>query len=257
MSCWLKTAGPGYDPDEFIPFTRSKLLSKTLQVFERSNRSTLLSPGDHTQRQFSLVLAYLQLALHAPLRSLPVFAGRDGENEAQAIYFGLQEWSQSRDGRESLWYAGQIFKVAKPLPQSFRRSFVAVAIYHASLTLWVFGIITGAQQKKQGMLQPNSSLTSENTATKTFRLDGEFSTQYWNFVALGEGVPAISTSPNGDPANDATAPLYCAASVMTVGSAILKDQTPRLLSTCLPRFVESLVQLMDELSRIAKSVGFG
>jgi hypothetical protein len=255
LQSWLTTDGNWHNLQETLHVTRSSLLSKVLDSFHGDVNFSPGSPVDQKQTEKAIVLSYLHLAVHAPLRCLPIFAGKDGENEAQMVYFMLQEWSQSREGRKSIWYAGQVFKSARALPQTLMQSFFAVTVYHASLTLWAFAIIAGARQKKAGLLYDNWAIT-QNRSDKIFRLDGDFSAQFYNFVALGDGVPAVSNSSSGNAMAEILFVLCNPGALMQVGVAILKEQA-QFRNNNLSKFVDSLLQLMDDLSKAAKSVGFG
>ena len=163
----------------------------------------------------------------------------------------LQEWTQSREGRESIWHAGQVIRSARAIPNSLMQAFFAVAVYHASLTLWAYAIITGARQKKTGLFPQ-----SLGPVDKVLRLDGDPSPQLNNFITLGDGAPVISSSPTDNAADDVTFLFYNPGAIMQVGISILKGQAPGRDHNLL-RFVESLVQLMEDLAKAAKSVGFG
>ncbi|CAI4217636.1 unnamed protein product [Parascedosporium putredinis] len=82
------------------------------------------------------------------LRALPIFAGKDGEASSQRIYPMLQEWTQTRDARQALWHAGQVYRTMRLMAGQVAREFQAVAIYQASLVFWVYGIIVGARNKR-------------------------------------------------------------------------------------------------------------
>ena len=250
LNSWLKNDTWQHSQREILSLARSNALASILHDFDNDGVHFRTSITDNKEAEKATVRSYLCLALYAPLRCLPIFAGRDGESEAQAVYYMLQEWTQSREGRECIWHAGQIFRHARALPYSLMQAFFAVIVYHASLTLWSFAIIVGARQKKAGLFP----LIQE--PDKVLYLDGGPSPLLNSFIALGEGTPAVSNGKTDDAVGDTVLLLHSPGAVMQVGIAILKEQA-RFRDNNLPRFVEGLVQLMEDLSQAAKSVGFG
>lgn len=196
-----------------------------------------------------IVAHYLQMALHAPLKAFPVFAGSDGEGEARRVYPMLQCWAGDRESRQAIWHAGQVIRYARKLSSAQMHMFFAVAIYHAGLTLWTFSIIASARHKK--LSQPYD----HRQVTNGLQLDGDATAEeIKKFVAIGERSPSISIDRNGDP-NALIALMSNPGAAMRAGIVTFPQSSGKVHGRS--RFVESLVRLMDDLANAAQSLGFG
>ncbi len=254
LRCWLKHEDDHCEDLPVLNDARAAMISQTLEGLQMDahNCDPPVSAGASAELQ--LIGNYFQLALHAPLKNLPVFAGSEGETEAHGMLFSLQVWAQSKDARKSLWYAAQIFRHARTLPRSSVHTITAVAVYHASLTLWTFAIIAGGRSKGTSVLAA-SWTTSDAQDRRLFALDGDLTPQVRHFLALGDDRAAISR--NGNPAEkrDLVPIQISAGTLMHTGIEILSPASYDL--TNLPKFVDGLVSLMDDLAKAANSVGLG
>jgi hypothetical protein len=68
--------------------------------------------------------------LHVSFEELQLFAGKEGNEEAQRVYPRLKQWSENRKSREAIFHAGQVLRAANSFPSSQLRDFYAVALYH-------------------------------------------------------------------------------------------------------------------------------
>ncbi|KAK3680733.1 hypothetical protein LTR37_021088 [Vermiconidia calcicola] len=247
---WMTTGDLRIDPRELLSFTPFSLLIKALNALRDE-----IGFSETDQSEKFLVLNYLNLALYAPLRCLPTFAGKDDKTEAQKVYLTLQQWTSNREGRESIWYAGQILRNARVIPKSQLQGFFAVVIYQASLTLWAFAIVIGARRKRAGPL-PDTNIMSEDQSGPALMLDGSVTGGLEGFLAMGDGVPAVSRAALHMSDTNLVPVLFNPGAIMQASIGMLKARSaPR--DHTLSRFVESLVQLMDDLSKAAQSLGFG
>ncbi|KAK3388990.1 hypothetical protein B0T20DRAFT_511002 [Sordaria brevicollis] len=116
------------------------------------------SPVSIANSNMPITLEMFMLALHVDLNQLQSFAGKAGEEEARraSAHFLNQEgnepsgigsggggWVRSTEARHAVWHAGQVFRAARALPPTGLMGFNAMAVYFASLTLWVYGLLGG------------------------------------------------------------------------------------------------------------------
>jgi len=94
------------------------------------------------------------MSLHVSLDDIQLFAGRAGEDEARRIYPQVRAWTQDSESRKAVWHAGQVFHYAKKFEKTRLRDFYAVAMYHATLVLWVWGMVTSGTSRQSGLATP-------------------------------------------------------------------------------------------------------
>lgn len=203
--------------------------------------------------QESLVLHLLEFNLHVSLDDLQLFAGKDGDAEARRIYPTLQRWSESEDARQALWHAGQILRQAKLFPTGHLKDFYAIAVHHAALCMWAFGVVTKAMRKRNPQLESQFPGASD-----LIYLDDEDSALVQRYIALGHGRPAII-----GPQNRGTSPLQVPEglledpkSCMEVAQEILRANFVNGPEG-LPPISENIVHLLKQLGNAAWAVGLG
>ncbi|KAH7007006.1 hypothetical protein EDB80DRAFT_842197 [Ilyonectria destructans] len=249
-----------YGHDGLALTSRFEALSRALHVLRDAvttyEEDKMLSDSGTWIPELLTILEFNSAALNAPLRSLPIFAGKDGELESQHVYPMLQEWTQSREARQAMWHAGQLYKSARNLPTHQIKGFQAVAIYQASLLFWVYGIIIGGRNQREGV-------STSNPFKPVVLLDAEMTPHVKQFIACGEGIPGIrDLDSQGDISSKATA-LHNPAAMMSIAIRIMRSQeessTQFMPATgrVIPILVNSLAQLMTNLGRAARTVGFG
>lgn len=211
----------------------------------------------HTSRsrkhtaELSLILEMCLMILHVAPDDLQRFAGKAGEDEARRAGTSLEEnWARTSEARYAIWHAGQVFSHARRLPPASLCRFNAIAVYLASLTLWVYGMLNAPAQpgggQDQAYFQPDTSAapgepqSSSREPAKLILLDGEESMDTKAFQQFDRGVPALTTR------RDATEPLSNPATVLAIAREIFRDNFP-VKSEPLPPLVESLVNLLRDL----------
>lgn len=179
----------------------------------------------------SLVLELFLMILHVSPDDIQKFAGKSGEEEARRAAVSLEEhWVNTPEARYAAWHAGQVLLNARRLPPASLRRFDAIAVYLASLTLWVYGLLTypssspappdgvldddshlhRSQRHAQnnsgtghGLLSPDNSNNTNSTNNgdtpsnnnKAFvLLDGEESRNTKAFLQFDRGVPALTAN---------------------------------------------------------------
>ena len=80
------------------------------------------------------------MKLHVSLNDIQLFSGRAGEEEARRVYPQIRAWTEESESRTAVWHAGQLFRTARSFEKTRLRDFYAVAVHHAALTLWVYGL---------------------------------------------------------------------------------------------------------------------
>lgn len=188
------------------------------------------------------------MILHIAPDELQRFAGKSGEDEARQAGTILEEsWVHTTEARYAIWHAGQVFSHARRLPPASLRRFNAIAVYLASLTLWVYGLLSGPAQpedQNETFLQPDAGapggqLSSNGTAKFIF-LDGEESMDTKAFQQFDRGLPALRTL-NGEAET-----LSNSAAVLAIARDIFRENYP-VKSEPLPPLVESLANLLRDL----------
>lgn len=184
----------------------------------------------------TLVLNLLLMDLYVSLDDLQLFAGKEGEEEARKIFATLQTWAASRDGRQSLWHAGQILRAAKAFPRNHLKDFYAIAVHHASLAIWTYGVVTKATLR-------TTSLPPNHASREFVFLDVQESVETQRFIAASKGLPAIRYHHNEASMED---PKAC----MEIALAILRGDGEEV-----PPIVENLCKMIRQLGLAAWGVG--
>lgn len=127
-----------------------------------------------TPPEIPFVLEFLMMSLHVALDDIQLFAGREGEDEARRIFPQVRAWTRDAESRKAVWHAGQVFNHAKAFEKTRLRDFYAVAMYHATLVLWVWGMVTSGSGRQSGVETPIGTTFPQNpppqiafTATKS------------------------------------------------------------------------------------------
>ncbi|KAK5990311.1 Transcription factor [Cladobotryum mycophilum] len=194
--------------------------------------------------QEHLLCNLLLMNLHVSLDDLQLFSGKDGEDEARRIYPILQEWVSSSDARSAVWYAGQVLRYAKQFPPGHLKDFNAVAVHHASLALWTYGVVSRANRRDAIAIQ---------AGYRPFYLDGANVAASQRFIGSQQGRPLIQ-GPEVEGGAAAEASLYDPRACMDIAHEILQSNF-RTAQEALPPIVENLCQLITQLGNAAWAVG--
>lgn len=246
------------EPSSPLCTSRHEALSQMVAKFASS--LTESTSGLSEPATLLLMQHFLSLALAAPLRALTSFAGKNGTEEAQRVFPFLQEWVRSRLGREGIWHAGQVLKYARQIPPYRMRDFYAAAVFDASLVLWTHGIVTTERLRRKGLGGHGNSIRA--TVSRHVSLDGDMTHRVRRFLAIDDREPVVFCDVSANSAgpqeySSATAPLSemapvrDASATMEAAMEILKRHVAQCRSSA---FVESLVQLMGELSLASQAL---
>jgi Fungal specific transcription factor domain len=186
-----------------------------------------------------IVLELISLHLHMSLEELQLYAGKENVEEAQKVYHSARQWFDSPAARQAVWHGGQVLRAAACFSPGSLYDFFVIAVYHASMAFWSFGVVG----RSDGM--PASSLIMGSHAQRgpLIFLDEEETLDLPGFVAQARGVPGL-TGKNGR-----FIPLEDTGAVMEHISDLLSSNWKRGSQ---PPLVDSVRQLVMDLGKAAK-----
>lgn len=162
--------------------TRHEVLVTTLEQLQQNSLQQTFSA------QENVLINLLLMNLHVSLENLELFAGKQGDEQAKRIVPTLQRWAQDTESKRAIWHAGQILRWAREFPTGHLKDFYAVAVHHAALALWTWGIMTWT-------LKQNGSLLTTYQNDDVIYLDmhdsAQMQVQVRQFIDYGTGRPAI------------------------------------------------------------------
>lgn len=232
-------------PNPLLSSRRQELI-RELQSFQfaSSNLQDInITPQEH------VVLNLLMMHLHVSLDDLQIFSGKQGEEEARRMYPILQQWTASPESWSAIWYAGQILRYAKLFPLGQLKDFHAIAVHHAALALWTYGVVARASQQQD--------MSSQYGYEPMYLDEGSGVTSIQHFLSFGQGRPLIQ-GPTG-PSSGAVpgdASVYDPRACMDIAQEVLQTNFRRP-QDALPPLVENLCQLIKQLGNAAWAVGLG
>ena len=212
-----------------------------LKVFESLHQTFRLCESN-AETSFSIMLLFelLLLHFHCSIDQMELLAGKEGFEEAQASYSILQRWIDNGEARQAVWRAGQILKLVRALPPETMNDFHCVALYHGSLCLWAYGIIT---TRRHGRLPTEA----HQPRVQDIILDGEESLETQRWIAFDRGRPVISTAVSGgEPDRPPVISIQSTDAVMQTCIQATRSKYPS--RAVLPPSTEQLCYLMHALS---------
>jgi Fungal specific transcription factor domain len=231
----------------------TSMYEEITQGFTRVQMSLTEWPGG-MQALASVMYERIQMNMHVFLEDVQTLAGKAGEEEARKIFPILSAWAQSRESRRAIWHAGQLFRALKEYAPKTLQDFSAVALYHVSLVLWAYSIVSTTTYNTS---RPGTSTAqTANTRSNNFNqpiviLDGEDNSQVQHFLTLARGVPAVTGySQNG---HGRTVLLSDAKTVMSSIVGLLRAKTSVKDEECTP-LVTNLSKLMKSLGHAASGI---
>ncbi|KAM3509203.1 hypothetical protein MY10362_000734 [Beauveria mimosiformis] len=228
--------------------TASLLLNSRHQELVRELQDFQLVAGEWPDMsvQEQVVLHLLQMNLHVSLDDLQLFSGKGGEEQARRIYPVLQQWAASTAARTAVFAAGQILRCAKMFPPDHLNGFYAVAVHHAALALWTYGVVLKANRQQ--------TMASQYAYGSVY-LDDQDSLSVQRFIGFDQGRPLIrSPAPQRDATGEAT--LQDSRACMLICEEILRANVSHGKEAT-PPIVENLCHLIRQLGDAAWAVGLG
>ncbi|KAB5576183.1 fungal-specific transcription factor domain-containing protein [Coniochaeta sp. 2T2.1] len=192
-------------------------------------------------------LELVLLHLHMPFEDLQVFAGMEGPDQARVVYPAILAWARSESARKSMWHAGQIIRAAKGLPRTTLQGPAAIMVYHASLALWVYGLLALDD------VRTNSGAGNSLQHTQQVMLDGSESLAAQRFIQIGTGRPCIR-GVQGCPPDAPHVEMFLSEPDKVMG-AVADILRANHVGPTRPHLVEKLIQLMNGLQSSAMRTG--
>lgn len=188
--------------------------------------------------------------------------------------------------RKALWHAGQVLRQGRRFPGGHLKDFYAVAVHHAALCLWAFGIVTRAsgargggvglyaqqqqqhyrlhqQQQERQRLPGQGQRQFGYQGAPTVLLDGAESPAVHAWIGSGQGRPAIRRLDTGggeEGGNTATQPTECLLedprACMEVAQEVLRANFVGTWES-LPPLSENIIAVLKRLEEAARAVGMG
>lgn len=191
-----------------------------------------------TTPEVKLCLEVVSMHLYMCLEELQLYAGKEDKEEARRAYFSLRQWANSPASRRAVFHAGQVIRAAREFEPDTLRDFNAIAVYHASLAFWCYGVVLQAQGAETSQKQHFSSFESQ---TPVFVDDDETPEQH-TYISFGCGHPGIRGI-------DGPVQLEDTPKIMETVRNILLSNYRKVAPAPLAM---NLMQLMDDLGKAAK-----
>lgn len=211
--------------DSLIMTSRHQELVKLLEDF-RINSDVI---ARQSSRKVSTILQLLCVHLYVSLEDVQLFAGLEGQEEARRVYPLLKEWATTQAARQAVWHAGQLLREVRRLPRGKLRDFSAIALYHASLVFWAFGVLRGSDNS-----------TADISAIVC--VDGPETMDIRRFITLDKGSPSL----RGENPSSAVVHLHDTVSAVDFLINVLRDNHGATADLA-PPLVANLMQLMEGL----------
>jgi hypothetical protein len=206
----------------------------------------------------TMIKELFMMNLHVSFEELQLFAGKEGSEEAQRVYPLLKLWCEDRKSRQAVWHAGQVIRAALAFPPNQLRDFYAVALYHASLAVWVYGMVSLGSSRSRSRKHSNLNHNAVGD-NELIYLDGEDTPEARRFIAISRGIPVIHELPSvsegrhNEQSNGGLgfARLDNPKAVMEVVIGILSRNCTAGNSGLAP-LIENLAQLVRDLGNAAR-----
>ncbi len=155
--------------------SRAQQITKILETFRLQHKN---ESEDGIGIGIGIVLHFILMHMNMSLEEIQSLATCDDPIRAcdEQPLLAVRSWCKSREARQASWHASQIIRGLKHLQFQGIRDFKAIALYHASLVLWAYGMAGTDSMHSEG---PN------------VWLDAEENTETQRYIALSRGVPVI------------------------------------------------------------------
>ncbi|KAL9623820.1 MAG: hypothetical protein Q9160_001811 [Pyrenula sp. 1 TL-2023] len=165
--------------------SRHREISVAIQNFRINSTNPPLAPEVH------LMLECINMHLYMSLDELQLYAGKEDPRDAQQAYHSARNWIASPSSRQAIWHAGQVVRAARSMRPHTLRDFYAVAVYHASLAFWSYGIVNRAMTN-QGDLDADAGGSFDPLQQEPIYLDGDETLDSENWISHKGRWPLLS-----------------------------------------------------------------
>lgn len=202
-------------------------------------------------QETTMRLELILMHMHMPLEDVQLFAGMEGQEQARIVYPRIIDWVRSEAARKAIWHAGQIIRAARLLPKGRILGLLSVMVYHASLALWVYGLLSERSEATEAWGGfPAASRQSHNV-----HLDEADSLALQRFTQLRCGSPCIQglAEQDGQPVAAVNIVyLSQADKVMATVTEVLRRNHDGLSR---PHLVDNLIKLISGLQKASTKAG--
>ncbi|KAL4864251.1 hypothetical protein BDV12DRAFT_201290 [Aspergillus spectabilis] len=173
-------SGPGSGSSSLLMASRYQQLTEMLNYF-----------GVGYKNESALSWHSTLMHVHMSLEEIQVLAATLEQPEtADQIPPAIVAWAGSKEGRQAVCHAARIIQELKTSPPQCLRDFSAVALYHATLALWAYGMGVGV-----GI---DTDIGSAATAQVVpVWIDSIETDHIHRFISLGRGRPMMQAGISG------------------------------------------------------------
>lgn len=200
----------------------------------------------------SLLLELCMLHLHVSLEAVQILAGKNGEQEARKVMPVLRKWRDSAESRQAIFHAGQMLLATQKFPLGHLQDHSAIAVYHASLAVWAYAVLSEASLHSTDKAPQQSPRQNQDPVVL---LDSEDGPEIQRFLVLGTGRPAIRKyHKNGDKAyfaNDSVSHILLGDTLPAMNSIANLLASKNGDEGSRPPMVANLNKLMHALGKAA------
>ncbi|KAE8379289.1 hypothetical protein BDV26DRAFT_291456 [Aspergillus bertholletiae] len=194
------------------------------------------------KNESKLHLNFILMHMHMSLEDVQLLATLEDPKKTSEFPPSIYSWSKTKECRQALWHAGQVIGELKSLPSQRLRDFMAVALYHASLALWAYGMAISHATEGDAMSQSNPlSKDMENIIW----LDGDDTDSVYRYIALERGIPTL----HGVQPHIPSASLADPGAILEL---VLQIMHKNHYGEREPPLVENLVHLIEKLRDVSK-----
>jgi hypothetical protein len=162
--------------NDFVLNSRYAELSSNLDMFKIELANMEVDCPEVLVAQ-ELMLLHLNVSFY----QLSDYAGMGTEEDAHSALAYIHRWFESPKCRIALWHSGQIFRTTRLLKPKKLADIHVLALYHATLTLWVWSLLRKAQGP--GIISNEQRVV----------LDGEESPMMLKFFKSYPAVPSLTS----------------------------------------------------------------
>ncbi|KAK6373854.1 hypothetical protein LTS17_007823 [Exophiala oligosperma] len=233
------------DWNNFVLKSRHAELTSLLEQLKME-----LAEVEHLRTEIVLLQELILLHLNAAYYDISAYSGRGTMEDAQAAKPYVQWWFESQQAQHAIWHAGQIFRFTKSLRPGMLSDISVIALYHATETMWVWGLMQRTVHQQQQQQHAGLSLdarggTSSSTSivSSSVVLDGEETSVVTRFLRLSRGQPGVTSLANH------FVPLIEPASVSDLANDLIKGNWG---SQILPWTTSEVSRLVQGFSKICR-----